>query len=615
MKKKQTSIQWRMVNIVLLYWMVPFIMIIAGVGNYLVDRQEKTVLEQMAGQLELDNKISIERLDSAISDSRQATYDRTLYSYYNELRKEQTSFEAAYNKGNYYMTRQFGKRKEISDSIFMIKSNPRELKITTYNTPAGGSYRHLETYWEKDHDAVMELAEGLDTSIGLYYSEGRLYLVRNLVDSAFTPWGILVHRLNMNYCLEPLLKSSSQSYVQVKIGDQVVVAQGDQRAWSEMPEIQSKKTAEYLIEGENAYIYQTVKGSDFALSTVLRADTKKLFTPLYSYHYIILVMIAFLLPMIFIFLMLARKYLIRPLKIMVEHAREIENGNLGCQLEEDTRSLEFESLRDSFNHMSKTLKYQFDHIYEEELALRDAKIMALQSRINPHFMNNTLEIINWEARLSGNEKISKMIEALSILMDAAMDRKKLPEIPLSEEMISVNAYLYIASERLGKRLKVIKEMEENTMQCHVPRLILQPVIENAVEHGVVPRGEGTIILRSFLMGQYLVLEIENDGELTGDSEERVKRLLAPDYDTSKESSGNLGIANVNQRLRILYGEDCGLSVRRSGEERVIFRLLIKNVQTAQENTRNRSSSYSNSSNNKAYYIYKDEPPVKEDQTE
>lgn len=225
--------------------------------------------------------------------------------------------------------------------------------------------------------------------------------------------------------------------------------------------------------------------------------------------------------------------------------------------------------------------------------------MALQSHINPHFMNNTLEIINWEARLNGDEKVSKMIEALSTLLDAAMDRRKIPEVPLSQEMIYVNAYLYIASERLGKRLKVVKELDEEAMQCYVPRLIMQPIIENAVEHGVVPRGEGTVTLRSYIKEQFLVLEVENDGKMTSEDEERIRRLLSPDYDTSRESSGNLGIANVNQRLKILYGEACGLTIAYEGNDKVISRLLIKNGQITQENARNRSSSYSNYSKDTA----------------
>lgn len=574
-KKKPISIQWRIVGIVLFCWAVPFLLIIGGVGRFMVNRQEENILEQLSGQLEMDNRICIERIDSAISDSRQATYDKTLYGYYNEYRKGAVNFNTAYNKGQYYMAKQYGKRKEISASIFMLLEDPTELKMTNYNPTAGGSYRQLENFWKWDYEAVMELAEGLDTSIGLYYNEGRMYLVRNLVDTAFHPWGVLVHRLNTAYCLEPLLQFYPGICARVTLAGQIVTRQGNAEMWEDLPPLDPEKKLQYLLDGKKVYFWQEVRGSDFKLFTVLTADTGEIFTPLYGYRYIIGLMVLFLVPMVALFLWLSRRYVIRPLKVMVEHAREIENGNLGCQLMEDTKSLEFESLRESFNHMSQRLKYQFDHIYKEELALKDAKIMALQSHINPHFLNNTLEIINWEARLGGNEKVSKMISALSTLMDAAMDRKKVPEVALSEEMIYVNAYLYIASERLGKRLKIRKELMEDTMDCLVPRLILQPIVENAVEHGVAPRREGTVTLRSYLRGEYLVLEIENDGEMTAENQEKITRLLSPGYDTSQESSGNLGIANVNQRLRILYGDDCGLSIVQEAERKVVSRLLIK----------------------------------------
>ena len=138
------------------------------------------------------------------------------------------------------------------------------------------------------------------------------------------------------------------------------------------------------------------------------------------------------------------------------------------------------------------LKYQFDHIYEEELDLKDARIMALQSHINPHFMNNTLEIINCEARLAGNDKVSEMISSLGTLLDAALDRKKQPEVPLKEELTYVTAYLFIMKERFGKRLEVTLEIPEELYQEKVPRLILQPVIENAIAHGVQVQGTGKV---------------------------------------------------------------------------------------------------------------------------
>lgn len=601
--KNKTSIKWKMISMILLYWAVPFLILVSLVGSYMEDRQEKTGLERLASQLEMDNRICIERIDSAISDSRQATYDRTLYGYYSEFKKGKADYNATYNKGRYYMANQFGKRKEISDSIFMMLDNPEEFKITNYNLQAGGSYRQLETFWQKDCVDILEMAGTLGTSIGIYYQEGRFYLVRNLVGSDYVPWGVLVHRLNMEYCLEPLLKSYENVWARVDIEGHTVLEEGGTQVWEKVSFPEADKTVRYEMQGKNAILYQRVKGSDFKLTTMVIADREALVNPLYDFKYIILIMILFLVPMGMLFVWLSGRYLTRPLKIMVGQAKEIEKGNLGCQLEEDTKSLEFEYLRETFNHMSKTLKYQFDHIYEEELALRDARIMALQSNINPHFMNNTLEIINWEARLGGNEKVSRMIGALSTLMDAAMDRKKLHEVTLSEEMIYVDAYLYITSQRFGNRLQIIKDLEEQTLSCKVPRLIMQPIIENAVKHGILPNGEGVVTIRSYLKEKKLILEVENNGEMIEEDRKKIAHLLSPECDISRESSLNLGIANVNQRLRILYGESCGLTIEQKDDSHVISRMCIagfdNSVSNAQENTRNNRNSYSKLQDNKA----------------
>ena len=112
------------------------------------------------------------------------------------------------------------------------------------------------------------------------------------------------------------------------------------------------------------------------------------------------------------------------------------------------------------------------------------------------------------------------------------------------------------------------------MQYKVPRLILQPVIENSIEHGVVKKGQGTVILTGYKKGKFLYLEIVNEAVLTKEDEAKIERLLDVDYDTSKESSGSMGIANVNQRLKILYGEPCGLSMEKLDDEHVCARLTI-----------------------------------------
>ena len=224
-----------------------------------------------------------------------------------------------------------------------------------------------------------------------------------------------------------------------------------------------------------------------------------------------------------------RRRISQPIRDLMEGAAHIRQGELGYQIESGTGSREFQYLTDSFNQMSGQLRRQFNRLYQEELARRDAQIKALQAHINPHFLNNTLETINWQARMCGDVKASRMIESLSTVLDAALDRRGSPQVRLAEEMTYVNAYLYIITQRFGKRLTVDTDLPEELMDCLVPRLILQPMIENAVEHGVGPKGQGRVALRGSRQGNFLILEIENDGGLRPEDEAHIARLLSPDY--------------------------------------------------------------------------------------
>lgn len=118
------------------------------------------------------------------------------------------------------------------------------------------------------------------------------------------------------------------------------------------------------------------------------------------------------------------------------------------------------------------------------------------------------------------------------------------------------------------------DLPHELMDCMVPRLILQPVIENAVEHGIGPGGQGHIALRGCRRDSFLILEIGSNGGLTPEDAAHIRRLLSPDHDMAGEPSGSIGIANVNQRLRILYGPDCGLSIFSGEGSLVTARLTI-----------------------------------------
>jgi two-component system sensor histidine kinase YesM len=228
--------------------------------------------------------------------------------------------------------------------------------------------------------------------------------------------------------------------------------------------------------------------------------------------------------------------------------------------------------------MSSEIKYLFEYAYSEKLARKDAKIIALQSQINPHFLNNTLEMMNWQARMAGDVTVSKMIEALGTLLNYSMDRSNKKMINLAEELRCVDAYCYIISMRFGKRLKIEKEIDNELLQLEVPQLILQPLIENAVVHGVEKVKSGTIWIKVYKKEKNAILQIINTGkEMTEEDLKRVRSILEGKYEQVGDKVGRheaLGIHNVNERIKLIYGEEYGLTIGPIAEEETASTLTI-----------------------------------------
>lgn len=573
-EKKKFSIQWRVIAIALGCWMIPFVLMVGMMVHYILSNQMGDRVDNMTDQVNFNMQTSVERLNQAIEDSRDASYEGELRSVYEAYKSNDYKDYWLSGRVRGYLNTKYTNDPSFSSTIFWYREAPEKLNGEVYNSSAGGAYHQINTYWEYDHEAVREYAETLDTGIGFLDRDGRIYMIRNLVNRSFEPVGVLVMRLNTAYCFEGMRHFLNDFDMSIYLNELCLEFSQD----GERENTEGLRPEDYpqgsTWEGSYLYIRNHVKENSYRLDTLVRIPKTVVMDSMYAYMRILGVMIVLLVPLVVFLIFMVRRHILQPTEQLMEGAREIQEGNLGYQITFEAGSQEFVYLTESFNQMSSRLKYQFDHIFQEEMALKDARIMALQSHINPHFMNNTLEIINWEARLSGNMKISKMIESLSVLMNAAMDRKRRHVVPLKEELQYVEAYLHIMKERLGSKLTVEMDISEETLNEKVPRLILQPVIENAIEHGVIRSGSGTVVLRSYKKGDYLYLETENNGIMNEQERAKVDRLLAPDYDTSKESSGNLGIANVNQRLGILYGEPCGLSIFQEKDDRICARLTI-----------------------------------------
>ncbi len=188
-------------------------------------------------------------------------------------------------------------------------------------------------------------------------------------------------------------------------------------------------------------------------------------------------------------------------------------------------------------------------LQEQGRLLLEARLDALQRQINPHFLFNTLNSIASLIR-SKPELARQMIVKLGNILRVLL-RERDAFVPLEEELTFTDDYLDIEVIRFGEKLRVVKEIAPATLQVVVPSMLLQPLIENSIKHGLEPRiSGGTIVLRSRLEGERLVIEVEDDGV----GIEPATTIAAPVSGLVREGSG-IGMRNVRERMEVLYGDD------------------------------------------------------------
>jgi two-component system LytT family sensor kinase len=190
-----------------------------------------------------------------------------------------------------------------------------------------------------------------------------------------------------------------------------------------------------------------------------------------------------------------------------------------------------------------------------------ARIDALSHQINPHFLFNTL------ASISSLVRTKPETARMLILKLSNMLRRRLRQqdhfIPLREELASVDEYLDIEVIRFGSQLQVEKDVSPDTLDVPVPSMILQPLVENSIKHGIAPKvGGGRILIRTTREDDHLVIEIHDNG--LGMSDDRLQNAL----------SGGIGLSNVDERLRVVYGTQCSVRLTSAPGQGTVARIDI-----------------------------------------
>lgn len=249
--------------------------------------------------------------------------------------------------------------------------------------------------------------------------------------------------------------------------------------------------------------------------------------------------------------------LTRPLERMTDTAQKITSGEIGLRMDE-LKDDEIGQLGQRFNEMLDRIEELIGREYETKLLLNRAQYHALQAQINPHFLYNTLDTMGSIAEMQNCRKVSALCQSLSNIFRYSLDMKH-SFSTIASEIVHLKNYIYVMDVRMQDHISYHFDLDEKALRAAIPRLSIQPIVENALNHGLRnSKGCKEVWITAKEHGDGLMLMVRDNG--VGMPQETIEKLLDVESGEERESATSIGIYNIHMRLRMLYGEEYGLSI-------------------------------------------------------
>lgn len=262
-----------------------------------------------------------------------------------------------------------------------------------------------------------------------------------------------------------------------------------------------------------------------------------------------------------------------PLKYIAGQMATMNYDKLSQKLVPAESYKEISHLYDGYNNMLEKIQTLIDSVSYERLRQKEAHFEALQSKINPHFLYNTLQSIYSLAVLERNEDVETVTIALSDMLEY-ITYEKTEQVLFSQELVYMNSYLEIQRRRYNDKFSIEYHIEDNARSCLLNKLLVQPIVENAINHGFSQLLEnGLLIISAYVSAHLLIIEVADNG-IGMDMHtlsELIQRINTPTSDSSKKS---IGLSNIQERIHMKYGPSYGLTImsQEGSGTRVILRI-------------------------------------------
>jgi len=300
-------------------------------------------------------------------------------------------------------------------------------------------------------------------------------------------------------------------------------------------------------------VFNQIEKTDWKLVAVV--PTKELLKKVDIIGMSILLTCILCLIIAFIFSFLFSHMISKPIRRLAKVMKVFENDQ---NIRIETKSSdEMGFLYKSFNNMAGKINLLFRDIEEISQKEKNAELKALQAQINPHFLYNTLDSINWLALKYNAPDISNMITSLAKFLRHSLNKGR-EFISVENELEHVQSYINIQKIRYTSKFNVNIHVDQEICHQNIIKLVLQPMVENAIIHGFKDiEYVGEITIRGYRVNEYFYLKVKDNG--IGADVDRLNQMLHQKIEYSEAEGSSYGIRNVNERLKLYYGEQCGVS--------------------------------------------------------
>ncbi len=556
--------------LVLIPTLVVFLFLYGRLSHIITDNaieSEQALVSQTANTLEA----TVSRLRLAMGSITstpflsEATYTQDVYGY---LSKQQGSTQALefFSNINALIDHEF----ITAIKIYIPASGEPVFSLPSFSSVISSVDDISGSYWHGIFDGQPESVSLLCPSFYLTPSEiehlGSLAYIEKFTNFA-NPQGeccyIAVYFSGeyLEDLLHNNLNSTNSVYYLVNSRNSLVASSNERLAgtylkrYEAIPEAvgSTEEFATTTILDEPLYMgYREINGTDWRLVSVIPVDS------VFSESRQVLINTAALY-LLFVVLACATALLLsgslaKRLSLVVEKINQNREKSL-VRFEDNADQDEIGQLVFNYNAMVDRINQLMEEQTETAEKLKVSEVKALQAQINPHFLYNMLDMINWLAQSGKQREVALAVQTLSKFYKLTLSKKNITT-PIGEELRHVELYVKLQNMRYEDKISFLVDVPDEILDYEIPKLVLQPIVENAIQHGIFEKEskEGAVVIMAWMDGSDIVFVISDDG--AGISPEKLPLILDGSYEDGRGS--NIGIYNTHLRLQLLYGKEYGL---------------------------------------------------------